>query len=113
MDRSSIEKLVLWLVVALVIQYLAGQGASLYIQAQQDGAISEAERIHVIARAMNYREGYQIVAGLLVNIVISIWLFQQAATKKYFWVLLGFAAKWWALPIFAWWLYAGNQSKNT
>ena len=113
MDRLSIEKLALWLVIALVIQYLVGQGASFYIQAQQDSAATDAERIHAMAQAMNYKEAYQIIVGLLVNAVISFWLYQQATTKKYLWAVLGFSAKWWALPIFAWWLYAGSQSKNT
>ena len=113
MTKPALLNLVKWLVLALGAQFLIERGWSLFALQQQSGATTDAERIRLLAEASAYQEVAAITVGLLVNFVIAIWLYRQSSANRLLWAVLGLFAKWWALVLFALYVFTDDQSQNT
>jgi len=111
--KEKIENLVCWLAFALALQFVLSKGVGLYFDmtvmvnpTANDGSISS------LISGLVYEKHFSILLGLLVNMVIAIWLYRNSNTRKFVWALLGIFAKWWALPIFAYYLFLEKSDRE-
>jgi len=118
-NKKDIEKLVLWLVIALFISTVFGQFLQSYMQSfiknsSQFGLSSSWIPPFGMSHVdfLNYGIILVKVLSYATNVVIASWLFKISESKKYLWLALGFLASWWALAVFAYYKYHLNQSDN-
>lgn len=112
MDAKKIETLVMLLVVALVIQFLGSKGVYFFFLNASDAATSGDMEIHDFASALKYQQFAGSFLALLVNFVIGYWLYVNSGSRKLLWAALGLFAKWWALPLFAYYIYTQRNERT-
>ncbi len=116
MNTKKIETLVVWLILALAIQYIFGGLLKSYIQYSIQNVELMSPPFGLTPGRTFLYSNYLIVAfTFLVNIVISLWLYKTAKTKKLLWATFGILGKFWALPIFAmhWYLNSAKENNKT
>jgi hypothetical protein len=77
-----------------------------------NGEVS-ADQISQYVTALKYQEFLKNLFSVLTNFVICYWLFTNSPSRSFLWGLLGLFAKWWALPLFAYYLYKSKNNENT
>ena len=112
MDAKKIETLALLIVVALIIQFLGSKGVYFFFLNAGDAATSGDMEIHALASAIKNQTLAGSFLALLVNFVIGYWLYVNSSSRKLLWAALGLFAKWWALPLFAYYIYTQRNERT-
>jgi flagellar basal body-associated protein FliL len=113
MNTAKIESLLLLIVVALVIRYLGTQATAYYFLNAIDSESAVGLQTTQFLSAMKYEEAVGKFLSILVNLVIAYWLYTHSTSKRLLWAALGIFAQWWALPLFAYYLFIGQSDEHT
>lgn len=100
MRAEDVQKLVLWLSIALSINFLAGLTSAYFSQFLLSSISDPSPEMLISAESIQYINYLKAATHLAVNLIIAFWLYKVTSSKKYFWGLLGVVAKWWALALF-------------
>ena len=99
MESNKIEKLVIYIVIALVLQIVTNTIVNM--QMAPGGELNTVLfKISVWGKA---------ITAPAVGLAIGYWLFTVNSQKKFLWACLGFLANWWALPVFVYYQYSNNR----
>jgi len=114
MRAEDVEKLALWLAVALSINFLAGLASAYFTQSVLDTVSDPSSGAHISAQSLQYINYFKTAAHIAVNFIIGFWLYKVTPSKRFFWALLGVVAKWWALALFVLYDYLlKHEESNT
>mgnify|MGYP000221094209 CR=1 FL=1 len=113
MSTAKIESLILLIVAALAIRYLGAQAVAYYFMSATDPEVAVGLQAHQFVSAMKYKEAAGGFLSILVNLVIAYWLYIHSTSKRLLWAALGIFAKWWALPLYAYYLYIRHSDQDT
>ena len=104
-DRRSVEKLVGYLVIALVVQGLYRLYVWNLAGSMSPGDFSPGGDGFELADRLSFLSNLGVLISVSTNIAIALWLWIQAETKGFRWALLGLFANWWALPIYGYYRF--------
>jgi hypothetical protein len=107
MNKNNIENLVMWLIAGLILTAIGTLIHQSYLKPIFESCISNNFRCQdntpFSLSATSFSTFYALtgfVVAKIVNLIIAIWLFKSASSKKIMWAALGLVANWWALPIY-------------
>ena len=110
MNTKEIEKLLLIIVIALVIETLITTGSAIALQWAMDVNSPSEVRNSFIYHFTKY---VRIFSPLFFGLFIGYWLYSVSTSKRVLWLLLGVLGSWWSLVIYALYKYSTLNTKNT
>jgi len=100
MNQKKIEKLLVLLTVAVIAKFLYGVAYQSFDFSNQT--------------LFGIPKGIKDISDAFINFAIAYWLYTVISTKQLCWVVLGLFFKWWALPLYAYYVYvSANEKENT
>ena len=114
MSTKSIEKLIMLIVSAYIVEFLGSQLVYLYFSNTMNGLqVRESSELADFTKASIYQKNASDILSIVLNIVIAYWLYSVSVGKRIFWCALGLFSGWWALPLYAYYIHISKESESS